>query len=413
MSSEGSDIAQGIIQDKLPEHIARPRAEFSPWHKVRKQFIRRYQWNELTKRNVNDAWRAELQKPSDSVGQGRSTMLVTSPLRCLVIPGNHLLDMRSLWGELAPLDCFIRYLGFNEGQGSAQTGTDVHIANNAMTSLGGVVPDSQVVKDRFESIAGNTFAYKSLRQYGPYHVVNLDLCGSMFPNTAKSVEPYYNALHKLVVYQFEAQKARWLLFVTTMVEPAVVDELLMQKLCEPTCENLTAHADFAEKMKALCAEAIPGDEAGGGINLAGLSGENLIRLFGVALGKWLLRFGQVASPKWTVSMRRSYRYTTNAHKGAVMLSLAFEMTPNITAPADATGMSSLHVPEKRFQSEVECAIKIAKSVENISDVDHVLSDDPIKKADLFKESADLLEAAGFDRGAYIKWVNDGEHTGLE
>ena len=43
MSSTESDIGDGIVPDKRPEHIAPPRTEFLPWHKVRKQFIRRHQ----------------------------------------------------------------------------------------------------------------------------------------------------------------------------------------------------------------------------------------------------------------------------------------------------------------------------------------------------------------------------------
>lgn len=410
MSSEQSDIADGIIQEKLPEHIAPPRTEFLPWHKVRKQYIRQHQWNVLTKRNINDAWRADLQKPSSTAGQGRSTMLVRKPLSCLVIPGNHLLDVRSMWTEIGPLDCFIRYLGFNEGQGSEEVGTDVHVANNAVTSLAGVVSDSQVMKDRFEAIVGNTIAYKNLQAYGPYHVVNLDLCGSMFPNTARSVEPYYSALNRLLTYQFEAQKLPWLLFITTMVEPTVVDKESMQKLCGPTGDNFAAHPDFLEKLKALCPSAIPKDEKSGRVNIDGLSDEDLIRLFGVALGKWLLKLGQAASPKWTIAMRRSYRYSINAEKGAVMLSLAFELTPNFAPPVDATGMSKLQVTQKQFPSELTCAVKLAESVANIADVDGKLSENSALKTLLLKEAADLLESAGFDRDAYIKWVIDGELT---
>jgi len=413
VSSEPSDIAEGIIQEKLPEHIAPPRTEFLPWHKVRKQYIRRYQWNALMMRNVKDAWRADLQKPSTTARQGRSTMLVTKPLSCLVIPGNHLLDVRSMWTEIGPLDCFIRYLGFNERQGSEEMGTDVHIANNAVTSLEGVVSDSQVVKDRFEAIIGNTIAYKNLRAYGPYHVVNLDLCGSMFPNTAKSVEPYYSALNRLLTYQFETQKVPWLLFITTMVEPAVVDEEWMRKLCKPTGDNFAAHPDFFEKLLALCPGAILDDGKSGNVNIGGLSDEVLIRLFGVALGKWLLRLGQAASPKWTIAMRRSYRYLINAEKGAVMLSLAFELTPNFAPPVDATGMSKLQVTPKQFPSELDSAIKLAESVANIADVDGKLSEDGEMRTALMGEAADLLESAGFDRNAYIKWVNDGELTAPE
>ena len=407
----GSDIAEGIVQDKLPEHIAPPpHAEFLPWHKVRKQYIRQHQWNELTKRNVKDSWRSELQKPSSTAGQRQSTMLVTNPLRCLVIPGNHLLDVRSLWNEISPLDCFIRYLGFNEGQGSEEVGTDVHVANNAVTSLEGVISDSQVIKDRFEAIAGNTVAYRNLKRYGPFHVVNLDLCGSMFPNTAKSVDPYYSALDRLLKYQFETQKSVWLLFITTMVEPGIVDKGSMHALCIPTGENYVAHADFLEKLKELCPNAIPQDEKNGSVNLNGLSDEHLVRLFGVAFGKWILRMGQVASPKWTVEMRRSFQYSINAQKGAVMLSLAFELTPNFAAPVDSTGMSKLPVIHKQFPSELACALKLITSVGNITDVDVKITDDATLKSTLTGKAADLLESAGFDREAYVKWVDNGEVT---
>ena len=409
MSSPGSDIADGIIPEKRLEHIAPPRTtEFLPWHKVRKQFIRRHQWNELAKRNVNDSWRPDLQKLSATAGQAQSAMHVSLPARCLVIPGDDLLDIRSLWSEISPLDCFIHYLGFNERHGSDELGTKVHVANNAVTSLPGVLPDSQVLKDRFEAISGaNSIAYARLKNYGPYHIVNLDLCGSMFPNTDQSVQPYYEAIGSLLKYQFAAQKTNWLLFITSLVKPAIVDEDLMQKLCKPTRENFDAYPDFAAKMEGLLPRATLEGEAMC-VNLGGLSEGELIRLFGVALGKWLLRLGQSPSPKWTVGMRRSFRYSINEDKGAVMLSLAFEMTPNFAPPVDATGMSKLEVAAKIFPSEMESAVKLAESVANIADVDGKLAADAGMKAALRDEAADLLASAGFDREKYIQWVDAGE-----
>lgn len=408
MSSPGSDIADGIIPEKLPEHIAPRKEVFLPWHKVRKQYIRRHQWNELARRNVNGRWRSDLQKPSTTGSQGQSTMLVTHPLRCLVIPGDDLLDVRSLWAEISPLDCFIRYLGFNEGHGSNEQGTRVYVANNAVTSLAGIVSDSQVLKDRFEAIAGtNSPAYAYLRRYGPYHIVNLDLCGSMFPNTAQSVEPYYTALNRLLEYQFAAQKTNWLLFVTTMIEPAVVDAEWMQKLCTPTRENFDTHTDFATKLEGLLPRTVFGG-VGKSVELNGLSEEQLIQLFGVALGKWLLCLGQAASPKWSLGMRRSFQYSINAEKGAVMLSLAFEMTPNFAPPIDASGMSKAEIVAKTFPSEMECAVKLTDSVAKIADVDKKLAEDTALKATLRDEAANLLESAGYNREAYIQWVNDGE-----
>lgn len=412
MSPQNSDIADGITQEKLPEHIIPPLTTFKkPWHKVRKQYIRRHQWNALTKRRIEGKWRSDLQRPSTCAEQFHSSMHVARPLRCLVIPGDHLLDVRSMWTEISPLDCFIRYLGFNEGHGSDEVGTSVYVANNALTSLGGVVPDSHVLRDHFEAIAAqDSQAYAHLKHYGPYHVVNLDLCGSMFPNTVQNVESYYTALCRLLEYQFAAQKTIWLLFITTMVEPAVVDENLMQKLCAPTKHNFVTHSDFAAKIGNLLPPEALGDVKGEGknVNLNGLSEEHLISLFGVALGKWLLRLGYSASPEWTVEMSRSFRYSINEEKGAIMLSLAFEITPNFAPPVDATGMSKLETTVKSFPSETESAIKLAEAVASIADVDNTLEKDVIAKTAMRDEAADLLESAGYDRMTYLQWVDEGE-----
>ena len=411
MSSQPSDIADDIIPER-PEHIASPRTNFKPWHRIRKQYIRRHQWNELAKRNVKESWRADLQKPSTIGGTAQSSMHVSRPLRCLVIPGDDLLDMRALWNEVSPLDCFIHYLGFNEGHGSGEAGTDVHVANNVVTSLAGVLPNSQVLRDRFEAIASiDSQAYKYLREYGPYHIVNLDLCGSMFPNTVQDVEPYFTAVNRLLEYQFANQKTNWLLFITTMVEPSVVDHVRMQRLCKPTRANFDTHPPFAETLAGLVPRTSLQGEALS-VNLTGLSDDQLVDLFGVALGKWLLCLGQSPSPKWTVGMRRSYQYTINEDKGAVMLSLAFELTPNFSPPVDATGMSSLSVPARRFPSEAECGVKLAKSVSNMTDVDTELATDAALRTALLDEAADLLASAGYDRDKYVQWVIDGERGEL-
>ena len=414
MSSQSSDIAEGMTPEKLPEHIVPPLTTFKkPWYKVRKQYIRRHQWNALTKRKVEGKWRSDLQRPSTCAEQFHSSMHAARPLRCLVIPGDHLLDVRSMWAEICPLDCYIRYLGFNEGHGSDEAGTSVYVANNALTSLVGVVPDSQVLRDRFETIASpKSQAYAHLKHYGPYHVVNLDLCGSMFPNTVQSVEPYYTALNRLLEYQFAAQKTIWLLFITTMVEPAVVDEDWMQRLCKPTRNNFASHHDFAAKIENLLPRAALHDVKGEGknVNLNGLTEQHLINLFGVALGKWLLRLGHSASPEWTVEMSRSFRYTIKEDKGVVMLSLAFEMTPNFAPPVDVTGMSKLEIAVKTFPSEKESAVKLAEAVACIADVDTKLAKDPELKAAMRNEAADLLESAGCDRAAFLEWVDAGEPT---
>jgi hypothetical protein len=344
----------------------------------------------------------ELQVPRD--------VLLERTLRCLMIPGEDLLDIRALWRDVQPLNCAIRYLGFNESHGSDQEGTRVHISNNAVTSLPRISRDSCVIRDRFEAIASeDSQAYGYLRKYGPYHIVNLDLCGSMFPNTVKDSGKYYDAVLRLLTYQFAHQKDEWLLFITTMVEPSVIHEDGLKRLCGPTRDNYHDHADFADRVGRLIpATAFPVTEPF--VCLSALSEEQLLQLFGVAFGKWLLALGHEAYPRWTIAMRPSYRYSINVEKGAVMLSLAFELKPNFVPPLDTTGMAQLAYQSKKMPDERECAVKLAESVANIRDVDLELASRPELRAELLVANASLLESAGYDRGAYVKWVSDGERV---
>jgi hypothetical protein len=419
MSSQGSDFADDIIQDDLPVHTVPPRDKFLPWHRVKKEFIRRNQWNELTARMIKRYWKQQLRQeegewPIDDAADAADTprfppdVVLERTLKCLLIPGEDLLDIRALWRDVNELNCRIRYLGFNESFGSGQKGTRVHVANNAVLSLPRIWPDSRVLPDRFEAIQSReSLAYRYLKDYGPYHVVNLDLCGSMFPNTARDTGEYYNALLRLLAYQFENQRAEWLLFITTMVEPAVVHADGLQRLCKPTRENFKKHHDFADKLRTfLPARAFQNVEES--LNLQALGEDQMVQLFGVALGKWLLALCHKAQPQWTVAMRKSFRYSINIDKGGVMLSLAFALKPNITPPVDDTGMAKLDFPARKYPDERECAIRLAESVSQIRDVDESLEADPELKTRLRDSQADLLEAAGYDRAKYLQWVDDGE-----
>jgi|SRR5579864_1490247 len=419
MSSQDSDLANDIVQDSLPVHTEPPRDTFAPWHKVRKEYIRHLQWNELTARLVKGNWRRHLHfeerewsfedgSDEDKEIQLPDEAILDRALTCLVIPGEDLLDVRALWRDIQKLNCWIRYLGFNESHGSDQKGTRVHISNNDVTSLPHVVRNSRVVQDRFEAVAKrDSQAYRYLKECGPYHVVNLDLCGSLFPNTNKDSQEYYAALFQLLAYQFEFQKTEWLLFITTVVEPAVVHAEKLKTLCGPTRDNYIKYEEFASRvLKMLPAEAFPSEEPA--INLKALDERQMVQLFGVALGKWLLALCQQAQPRWTVAMRRSYRYSISEEKGAVMISLAFELKPNIAPPVDTTGMANLQLQPKKFPNELECAVKLAESVANIKDVDAELVAQPELRARLQEAQASLLESAGYDRAAYLKWVSEGE-----
>jgi hypothetical protein len=91
-----------------------------------------------------------------------------------------------------------------------------------------------------------------------------------------------------------------------------------------------------------------------------------------------------------------------------MLSLAFELKPNIAPPVDSVGMSGLKLHAITYPDERQCAVQLAKSVANIRDVDAHLSSDLSLKEELKNTKAALLESAGYNRDAFITWVDKGE-----
>jgi len=415
-----SDLADNILPSDRPTHLAPLRHDFRPWHKVRKQYVRQEQWNELTARMVKRYLKAHLQNEAadwsldedpaadPAVSDVPESVRLDRPLRCLVIPGDDLLDIRSLWEYLQPLGCYIRYLGFNESHGSDQIGTRIHIANNEVTSLSRVAHDSHVLADRFQAIVSHqSQAYRLLREYGPYHVVNLDLCDSLFPTAPGDPSRYLSALHRLAEYQMMYQTTPWLLFVTSQVEPAAACTPELQKLCQPITINCQSHPVFAPRLGTLF-RLNPYTVETNTLDISSLDDEEMVRIFGLALGKWLISLSMSCSPSWIAQMLTSHRYCIKATPRVEMLSLAFQFRPKHLPPRDPTGLSTAQMNVPTFPTELDSATKLIEAVERIRDVDELLNADAELWETVLCSSADLLESAGYDRDSYLAWVAAGE-----
>lgn len=413
MTDESSDLSDDIIPD-VPQHASRER-RFAPWHKVRKEYIRKEQWNKFVIRYAVKYLRQELQEEAtddewsaDDDIEIPDSIAIDRPLKCLVIPGDDLLDVRSLHRDTESLQCFIRYLGFNSGQGSHQPNTRVHIAHNDVTSSSRVSNDSIVLHDSFQLVSKqNSQAYRYVKQLGPFHIVNLDLCDSLFPNQDGDIEAYFNGLLAISAYQMKEMATPWLLFITTEVAPTEVNAEQFDKLCEPTKNNLR-NATFQESLSNV----IPAESlvVGREVDLSKLADKQLVDLFGVAIGKALLSFCTTAGEAWKLEMRGSHIYSINPEKSVSMMSLAFQFTPIAQPPQDLTGLSTLQLDPPRPFDEAELATKLVASVLKITDIDAILENDIELRESMLSSSADLLESAGYDRNAYIEWVRDGEQT---
>lgn len=416
MTDNSSDLSDDIVPE-APQHASFDR-KFAPWHKVRKEYVRKEQWNKFIICYAERYLKSELQaegvsewSTSDETLDIPETIRVAGPLKCLVIPGDDLLDVRSLWRDTESIQCYIRYLGFNKGHGSDQVGTRVHIAHNDVTSHKRVSTDSLVLHDRFQMVAKqNSQAYRYMKEFGPFHVVNLDPCDSLFPTRTGDLRSYYDAIHRISAFQMKEMATPWLLFITTEVAPNKVDPSQLDMLCGPTKDNVQAHSDFATAISDVVPSSVLNADTSAPVDCSELSGKQLIDLFGVAVGKALLSFCSTANPQWKVAMLGSHIYGINKVLNVSMLSLAFQFSPVTAPPQDSTGLSTIDLPDPTSFDESELATKLVAAVRRISNIDEKLAAEPKLKTQMLESSADLLASAGYDRNNYVKWVNNGEKT---
>lgn len=404
-----SDLSDDIVQPSLPRHFDPPpaRTDFKPWHRVRKQYIREKQWNHHIKFTVQKL-RAELRPKQGALAQDQAhddvptSVHLDRPLRLLMLPGNDYLDVRSLWRELENEQCYIRFLGFDSSIDASVRGRAV--AESAVVQLSRILKDSHVLPDQFQNIGNkNSQAYSIFKHFGPYDVVNLDLCDSLIPR--EETKSYYEALVCLIALQTERQTSPWLLFITTSVDRRYIGQSQTNLLARPMRENCDEHAEFASILASVVPESSFKGESHT-FDVSELDTAQLSACFSVILGKWLLKLLDTATPKHTVSMLSSYSYTVSPDPHVEMLSMGFRFEPVRAAPIDPTGLVVTPTAAPRQRSEEELGMQILKATTLIKSVDDILRGDESLREALTESSADLLASCGYDRSRYLAWVRE-------
>jgi len=234
----------------------------------------------------------------------------------------------------------------------------VYVATNAVNSLDKVVRSSEVLHDRFQSIGNpQSVAHKRMRNAGPYHIINLDICDSLFPVTTNDPTEYYKALREISQFQCERCTHPWLLFVTTQIEPALKDDNGLAKLSDAVHQNCGGSPDFTAALHDLLARSVYSDGVAG-LDLSNLADEEIYRFFGVAFGKWLLQLVATATPPWSVRLLASYRYTIKAGI-APMFSFAFLFQRHKpVALQDKTGLSQSPIKVEKIYEEKKYALNL-------------------------------------------------------
>ena len=350
--------------------------EFRPWHKPRKQFVRREQLSALLLRLY------ENREPWE-------------PVRYLGLPGTDLIDLRYLYEQLCrPNDRPLRFLGFNS---EAQPGNPAHVqlsvSLDEVRRLPHVDTQSDVIPDDFRRVGNpKSIAWARTRQLGPFDVVNIDLCDGLASDPPQYVGSIYTALAQLMALQARNSNP-WLLLISTRIRRGMFDADAEQQLIGLFRENVVKCEGFAE----VCKEVLESDVES--IDPETCSEADLLILMVAAIGKWLSKLVQVqGSSRVQLASTQGYRVDPVAARED-LVSLALRFDPIITASPDALSPTA-PTPE----DECTTAKAILRRSAHLLDVDTILKQQPDLYEELIGETERLLAVARYEVTGYRQWL---------
>lgn len=382
---------------EFPEHqiTQQPRKDkFAPWHHPRKQYVRIDQWCTEVR---------TLLKHLKSRGDA-------GPFRYLSLPGNELLDVRALHGTCEREGVLLRYLGFNSvGRGTSDE-TELAISRNEIRNLRSIDHDlSTVVPQRLEDIMNDRApSFREMTTRGPYHAVNIDLCGSIASHSLDEKEfTLFDVLKKLITFQVNEASFPWLLFLTTRVGPGLVDQRNMELLLDAISGNIKQSELFRGQLGQLF--GYQGQALEDAVReLTSRDGKTFVELFCIGFGKWLLKLLYSAPTPRHLTLLPSLYYRVDADHPD-MLSLAFrvdtqkfELKDETKLTREALGLGVAAVTP--HVSEVDLALKLLQNIEGVKDLDRIVCENPKVCDRVLRQSKDLLASARYSVEEYTKWA---------
>lgn len=393
--------AEAELADYLPQRPKEPinvkDRKFRPWHKPRKQFIRRKQWWAEIDAMLADA---RIAMPPDN-----------RVLRYLTLPSEDMIDVRVLSEELGKKGVKLKYLGYCDVKTGTEYDQRMNLADSSVRESPSVEASSLIVRERLEDTANEaSLAFRALHEHGPFHAVNVDLCQNFAKPRAEDMYACVDAIGSIVRVQIERLQKTWLLFVTTRVTPDHIDTAHLEAFVRAILNNIDRSAEFRDQSSELFASQ--------GLALTAklsqaknLPFDEFKTLFCMGLGKWLLAYVSKATPQLEVEMLPSYYYSVHAGNPD-MLSLAYRCTLISQAPTDPSGLIlGAGVPQDKSMvqsDEVQLGLKILEHTRGLTNLDAYLAERPGEMEEMTTESARFLRLAGYNVENYAAFVGKPE-----
>ena len=357
-----------------------------PWHTPRKQLVREEQWIELARRLIErERGRPGLRQEGD----------VQPEVRYLTLPGIDFLDVRQLGEVCTNLECRLTSTGFQSGGEGNRDVARAKVREQSLVDAGFITGNSHTFPRRFEEIVNvGSVAYRDLKLRGPFHIVNVDACGSVAAPTANHQNRLIDAVYRIVELQLELKTGRWLLFVTAHAVPASIARETLSRLCDAIHANADKNTGFRIALLPLLnTEEVDLREA---IEAAsGAAGKRFLRLFGLGMAKWLLHLAR--DKNWDMQTHHPFCYSTMPGEDTTpsMVCLAFEFLPPPAGLRDLFQVARAEPADD--SSHRDTSIRAVEKISGMANADCQLGTDEKLRTRMVENLRNLLEEAGYDQ----------------
>ena len=393
MPGISDEINQEIQNEILPEEPHQDAVpvtlnELKPWHRPRKQFIRCNLWMNLSRQFLTkEKNKPGLQDPAEGKPE----------VRYLTLPGIDYLDVKLLADVCREFDCSLTSIGFLSGdEKSNPQVARAKISEFSLIRRELITNKSITHYRRLEEIASESQAKKNLERSGPFHIVNIDACGSIAPTSADHSSRLIDAIYRIVEFQMKYKSSRWLLFLTTDVRSDSINPETFHSLLDTIKMNAKDNEAFREKVTTMFCKRNT-DITSIITSIARSSGEKFLKLFALSFSKWLIHLAK--SKNWTVKTHRTYCYSSGlsgSHE-PTMVSLGFEFVNNLSGLHDSYGV--VNVPPATTGEADDTSVRAANKVDGMENV--------ITKMQLCEELREmmknqtkmLLEDVGYEKAS--------------
>lgn len=367
--------------------------KFQPWHRPRKQYVRQTQWSMEISRLVRDL------------------RLANGELRYLTLPGSDLLDIRHIAESVcSPNGMTLRYLGFNSAAQPNDTDQSGLNGNQfSIKRLASVDQESDVFPGDFRMVGEpRSQSFKRLKREGPFHAINIDLCGGFAGRERSHAIPNYFAALQAVLQNQAASSEDFLLFLTTRMDESSVDAEALEKLRLCARNILDTCDDYAQAFSSAWGTV------GGPDAVAIPDPPSPSEDFMLGLAQWIVSRGVHEGFRVNVLSFMTYRTGSKAGDDDIV-SIAIRFKPDPQLHTDPHGLvrpvRSQTAPQDR---ECQQSARIPPLVRERSLVDQILRTEVEKFHQCVEASCALLSATGYDVDSYRAWVmNEAELYALD